>query len=76
MAQSRPAGAGEAASPAPAADVKPVRPAGAGTPAGTAADTAGDTAASRQPDDPGPDPEAERGGWARKARQGLIGGRA
>ena len=75
-AQSRLAGAGEAASPAPAADVKPVRPAGAGTPAGTAADTAGDTAASRQPDDPGPDPEAERGGWARKARQGLIGGRA
>jgi len=48
--------------PAPApAEAKPVRP---------MTTTPSETAASRQPDDPGPDAEAERAGWAPKPAEG------
>jgi HemY protein len=48
--------------PAPApADAKPVRP---------LTTTPSETAAARQPDDPGPNAEAERAGWAPKPAEG------
>ena len=55
-----PAPAKQPPAPAPS-EAKPVRPMSA---------TASETAAARQPDDPGPDAEAERAGWAPKPAEG------